>query len=163
MSATYSADNTWGQWGRQYGNVEKVYAYGVAHDDDGTSTGHWWGTGDGHILIGDRAETGSSPWWGEVYTIRIYNRALAAEEIAANYKLDMERFAPHYWGGTDGSFGTAGLWKNSAGETVQSIPGAGNDICIKEGAHEHTDQNISLDTDRTVASLTVTNGNVRAS
>ena len=30
MSATYSADNTGGQWGRQYGNVEKVYAYGVA-------------------------------------------------------------------------------------------------------------------------------------
>ena len=86
MAATYNngeayADN---------GNVAAVYADGVVRDDGSADTS--WGLGDGHIMIGDRAAAGAYPWFGEVYTIRVYSRALSAEEIAANHAIDEARF-----------------------------------------------------------------------
>ena len=86
MAATYNngeayADN---------GNVAAVYANGTVRNDGSADTS--WGLGDGHIMIGDRAEAGAYPWYGEVYAIRVYSRALSATEIAQNYAIDEVRF-----------------------------------------------------------------------
>ena len=86
MAATYNNGEAYAA----NGNVAAVYADGVARNDGSADTA--WGLGDGHIMIGDRAEAGAYPWFGEVYTIRIYSRALSAEEIAANHAIDVARF-----------------------------------------------------------------------
>ena len=135
MSATYGAADVWGGV-----NVLSVYANGVARNDGSAASS--WGTGDGHIMIGDRAEAGAYPWFGEVYTIRIYSRALSAAEIAQNYAIDVARFmAPAQeeeyvtdglvarWDGIDNAgTGThnpsATVWKDLAGNLDLTLGGS---------------------------------------
>lgn len=139
MAATYNNGEAYAA----NGNVAAVYADGVARNDGSADTA--WGLGDGHIMIGDRAEAGAYPWFGEVYTIRIYSRALSAEEIAANHAIDVARFyAPAQdegyvadglvarWDGIDNAgTGThdpaATVWKDLAGNldlTLNSSAGS---------------------------------------
>ena len=136
MAATYNN----GEANADNGNVSAVYADGVARDDGSADTA--WGLGDGHIMIGDRVETGAYPWFGEVYTIRIYSRALSAEEIAANHAIDEARFyAPAQdegyvtdglvarWDGIDNAgTGThapnATVWKDLAGNLDLTLTGS---------------------------------------
>ena len=135
MAATYNNGEAYAD----HGNVAAVYADGVARDDGSADTS--WGLGDGHIMIGDRAEAGSYPWFGEVYTIRVYSRALSAEEIAANHAIDEARFyAPAQdegyvtdglvarWDGIDNAgTGThdpnATVWKDLAGNIDLTLAG----------------------------------------
>lgn len=54
-----------------------------------------WGDGDNRITLGWRSvDTASAGygWEGEVYAIRLYNRALTAQEIARNHAIDVKRF-----------------------------------------------------------------------
>ena len=60
---------------------------GVAHRNT-------WGTGDGKVAVGDRTLGKNYPWMGEVFAIRLYDRALTAEEIATNCAIDKARFLP---------------------------------------------------------------------
>ena len=156
MAATYNN-------GEQYapnGNVAAVYADGVARSDGSADSS--WGLGDGHIMIGDRAEAGAYPWFGEVYTIRIYSRALSAEEIAANHAIDVARFyAPRQedeyvtdglvarWDGIDNA-GTgahnpnATVWKDLAGNLDLTLTGAsgwagGNALKLDNGGYAFND------------------------
>ena len=135
MTATYNN----GEAFAEHGNVSAVYADGVARDDGSADTS--WGLGDGHIMIGDRAEAGAYPWFGEVYTIRVYDRALSAEEIAANHAIDEARFyAPAQdegyvadglvarWDGIDNAGTgthdpTATVWKDLAGNIDLTLAG----------------------------------------
>ena len=135
MAATYNNGEAYAE----HGNVAAVYADGVARADGSADTS--WGLGDGHIMIGDRAEAGEYPWFGEVYTIRIYSRALSAEEIAANHAIDEARFyAPTQdegyvtdglvarWDGIDNAgTGThdpdATVWKDLAGNIDLTLAG----------------------------------------
>ena len=135
MAATYNNGEAYAE----HGNVSAVYADGVARDDGSADTS--WGLGDGHIMIGDHAEAGSYPWFGEVYTIRVYSRALSAEEIAANHAIDEARFyAPAQdegyvtdglvarWDGIDNAgTGThdpnATVWKDLAGNIDLTLAG----------------------------------------
>lgn len=135
MAATYNNGEAYAE----HGNVAAVYADGVARDDGSADTS--WGLGDGHIMIGDRAEAGDYPWFGEVYTIRVYSRALSAEEIAANHAIDVVRFyAPAQdegyvsdglvarWDGIDNAgTGThdpnATVWKDLAGNIDLTLAG----------------------------------------
>ena len=81
MAATYSDDVI----------VNAVYKDGVS-PNAGNITSNW-GTGDGKIMIGDRAVAGTTyAWSGEVYTIRLYDKALTPEQIAANHAVDVARF-----------------------------------------------------------------------
>ena len=81
MAATYSDDVI----------VNAVYKDGVSANAGNNKND--WGTGDGKIMIGDRQVTGSNwPWYGEVYTIRLYSTALTPEQIAANHAVDVARF-----------------------------------------------------------------------
>ena len=81
MAATYTESNV----------VNAVYRDGTAVEN-GTHKGSW-NTGDGKIMIGDRAVAGSSySWSGEVYALRLYSTELTAEQIAANHAIDVARF-----------------------------------------------------------------------
>ena len=156
MAATYNN----GEANADNGNVAAVYADGVARDDGSADTA--WGLGDEHIMIGDRAEAGAYPWFGEVYTIRIYSRALSAEEIAANHAIDEARFyAPSQdegyvtdglvarWDGIDNDgTGThnpnATVWKDLAGNLDLTLSGAsswtgGNALKLDNGGYAFND------------------------
>ncbi len=45
-----------------------------------------------NFSIGSTHTSGGENMWGDFYCVRIYNRALTAEEIAHNYAIDKERF-----------------------------------------------------------------------
>lgn len=61
-----------------------------------------------------------------------------------------------------GIFGTAGNWFDSSGSRTQTIPDASDDVKFTNGNDLWSVQTVTLDTDRSVASLTVEGGNVRA-
>lgn len=63
-------------------------------DEDRTALGtrNWWRIRDGLVMgvaYGDNSERGSG---GSIYSVRLYSRALTAEEIAHNYAIDKIRF-----------------------------------------------------------------------
>ena len=80
-AATYSDDS-----------VANVYFNGAVRSN-GTRT-NIWGTGDGKVAVGNRSSSGDTDynWTGEVYAIRLYDKVLTDEEIAANHAIDQERF-----------------------------------------------------------------------
>ena len=156
MAATYNDS----AYNAANGNVAAVYANGVARNDGSADTS--WGLGDGHIMIGDRAEAGAYPWYGEVYTIRVYNRALSAAEIAQNYAIDEARFMTPAqeegyvtdglvarWDGIDNAgTGThnpnATAWKDLAGNLDLTLTGAsgwagGNSLKLNNGGYAFND------------------------
>ena len=54
-----------------------------------------WSPGDNCVTLGWRSVTTAAKdygWDGEVYTIRLYNRALTPEEVARNHAIDVKRF-----------------------------------------------------------------------
>ena len=56
-----------------------------------------WYTADGVAMVGDRRSVSSEPWTGEIYAIRLYDRALSVGELAANQKVDASRFGVNEW------------------------------------------------------------------
>ena len=81
--ATYSDSNT----------VTQVYCDGVPRVN-ATNT-NTWSPGDNRVTLGWRSATTAYKdygWEGEVYSIRLYNRALTPEEIARNHAIDVKRF-----------------------------------------------------------------------
>ena len=74
--------------------VASLYSEGVK-DTSGYKQTNTWGAGDGRLTIGARLSTSAKveyPWYGEVYAIRLYNRALTDAEIANDRLVDMLRF-----------------------------------------------------------------------
>ena len=65
---------------------------GAAIDPYGQAS-YWSGANTG-AYIGRRSGSAASPLWftGRIYAIRVYNRALTAEEVAANNAIDRARF-----------------------------------------------------------------------
>ena len=72
--------------------VSNVYFNGEVRNDGNQNNG--WGAGDGKVAVGDRSLSKSYPWTGEVFAIRLYDRALTAAEIAENCAIDKARFLP---------------------------------------------------------------------
>ena len=66
-----------------YDGIERTY--GTMYNN--------WNRGDSRIVLGDRSvESPSYIWWGEIYSIRLYDRALTSAEIARNNLIDVKRF-----------------------------------------------------------------------
>lgn len=82
-AATYDGDTT-------TSHVKDVYCDGV-YRNDGTNENDW-GVGDGKVAVGDRRLEKAYPWTGNVYAIRLYDRELTMDEIAANRAIDVARF-----------------------------------------------------------------------
>ena len=72
-------------------SVANTYFNGAVTAND--TNANTWGTGDGKVSVGNRNAVDTSyNWTGEVYAIRLYDEVLTAEELAANYAIDQERF-----------------------------------------------------------------------
>ena len=72
--------------------VSNVYFNGEAKSPIAVNNG--WNVTESKVAVGDRQISKSYPWTGEVYAIRLYDRALTAEEIASNCAIDKARFLP---------------------------------------------------------------------
>ena len=82
VAAVYNANNA----------VTNVYDDGVSRVGAATHQNNW-NAGDGKLMIGDRAANGTTyKWYGRVYAIRLYDRALSADEIRLNADIDSARF-----------------------------------------------------------------------
>lgn len=79
-----------------------MFADGEARTDGSHTSA--WGLTTQKIAIGAYGN-GNYPWVGEVYTVRMYDCVLTAEEIAANHAIDILRF---------------GEWKPTSADYVQS-------------------------------------------
>ena len=53
-----------------------------------------WGTNNFRLgeWMNNASGSNSAPFYGKIYAVRVYNRALTAEEITQNYNYDMTRF-----------------------------------------------------------------------
>ena len=117
---TLNPSNTKEQFSRVYFDGTKMTKYALAHcydptsivatyDDNNTVTdiyydgaekvADWmtntWNPGDNRVTLGWRSVNTAGAnygWAGEVYAIRLYSRALTAEEIARNHAIDVKRF-----------------------------------------------------------------------
>ena len=71
-------------------SVDKIYKNGVS-GSTGNITNTW--NASSRLIIGNRATTSDSRnWQGVLNAIRMYSRALTADEIAHNYAIDKARF-----------------------------------------------------------------------
>ena len=73
-------------------NVTDVFGDGVSRfNGEHTNT---WNPGDSRVTLGWRSLTDGAKygWAGEVYAIRLYDRALTQAEIARNHAVDVKRF-----------------------------------------------------------------------
>ena len=83
LVATYDGNNT----------VADIYYDGAEKVTDLLTNP--WSPGDNRVTLGFRSvDTAGANygWAGEVYAIRLYSRALTAEEIARNHAIDVRRF-----------------------------------------------------------------------
>ena len=70
---------------------------------DGIVSSTWstttsWYDATGVVMVGDRKTNArSEPWSGEIYAIRLYNRALTYRELATNHAVDEARFGVSGW------------------------------------------------------------------
>jgi len=103
-----------------YNAVTQIYSDGAPKV---TSTLiNTWSPGDNRVTLGWRSVTTAAKdygWDGEVYSIRLYNRALTPEEVARNHAIDVKRFF------TSAMYDTSGLvsfWdaKDNVGEGQHS-------------------------------------------
>ena len=57
-----------------------------------------WYDATGVVMVGDRkTDARSEPWAGEIYAIRLYDRALSVGELAENQKVDAACFGVSGW------------------------------------------------------------------
>ena len=77
----------------------------------------YWGSGNSTIYVGSRSGGGSG-MVGNIYAVRIYDRLLTAEEVAQNYKADIERFQKTTVCRVDEGTVTVGGETYSAGESI---------------------------------------------
>ena len=80
---------------------------------------------------------------GRIYAIRVYNRALTADEVAANYAVDVQRFAYYWTGAVSSDWSNAGNW-SVGGMTASAVPTVGDSVVIPAGASV----TLNADTDR---------------
>ena len=158
LVATYDDNNA----------VTQIYADG-APKVNATQT-NTWNPGDNRVTLGWRSATTANKdygWEGEVYSIRLYSRALTPEEIARNHAIDVKRFFTSamydksglisFWDASDNvgegqHSSTATVWKNLvAGEqdlTLNNSSWDGNALlctgATKSGAYGTTTRTYKL-------------------
>ena len=108
--------------------VTQIYSDGAPKVT--SSVRNIWNPGDNRVTLGWRSVDTAAPdygWEGEIYSIRLYNRALTPEEIARNHAIDVKRFFTSamydksglvsFWDASDNvgegqHSSTTNIWKN---------------------------------------------------
>ena len=116
-------------------------------------TGSWSATVP-TMLIGDnRTNEVYRPWYGDVYSIRLYDRKLTFNELLTHLGIDQKRiFAPRVmrWKNlADGNFCTNGNW-TVTGVGGKGIPRYSDRVVLPSG-----DYAVTLDEDWTIGELSV--------
>ena len=99
------------------GGASEGYLYNNANAVAKASTSQSWGSANSTIYVGSRSG-GDSGMVGNIYAVRIYDRLLTAEEVAQNYKADIERFQKTTVCRVDEGTITVGGETYSAGESI---------------------------------------------
>ena len=73
-----------------YGNTTKGYVNGEVQA--GNASDRWGFTADTISVLGDSRGEDYAPFGYCAHNVRLYSRALSADEVAANYAIDKERF-----------------------------------------------------------------------
>lgn len=73
-------------------DVKQHYAYVRGALASGTNRVNNWGARTGTFGLSGSSNYSSWNFVGEYYSVRLYSRALTAEEIASNYAIDKARF-----------------------------------------------------------------------
>ena len=121
---TYTASNSWIHVCGVYdGAIHKLYVNGVAQTD-GDRTGDISYNPSPYLWIGD--DNSNTPFTGQIDEVRVYNRALSAEEINRLYKATSgtKISKPNL------STGLVGYWNfdvHAGGTNVVDLSGFGND------------------------------------
>lgn len=71
-------------------NLTRCYANGT--NVSSNTTGKFSLTGGGVLIGAYKIGSGNWPFYGDIYSIRIYNRALSAAEMVYNQRIDNKRF-----------------------------------------------------------------------
>lgn len=115
-----------------------------------------WGAAVPTMLIGDNKIVEDSvyrPWYGDVYSIRLYDRELTASELLTHLGIDQKRiFAPRVmrWKNlADGNFCTNGNWTVS-GVGGKKIPRYSDRVVLPSG-----DYAVTLNEDWAIGELSV--------
>lgn len=75
------------------GTVSLCIAQGIANGSVmGTSGTNYYARISGGVFIGRNGASGTSPFSGKIYSIRMYNRNLTVEEVLQNQSVDNIRF-----------------------------------------------------------------------
>lgn len=126
--------------------VTDVFGDGVSRFSGNQS--NYWNPGDTRITLGWRSLTDGANygWAGEVYAIRLYDRALTRAEIARNHAIDIKRFFTtamydktdmvSFWDAKDNT-GT-GVHDASAATWVNLVSG-GQNLSVDGGVARWTD------------------------
>jgi hypothetical protein len=106
------------------------------------------------MLIGDnKTNEVYRPWYGDVYSIRMYDRILTTRELSTHLAIDQKRiFAPRVmkWANlADGNFCTNGNW-TVTGVGGKGIPRYSDRVVLPSG-----DYAVTLDEDWTIGELSV--------
>ena len=82
-----------------------------------------WNLGEGKIMIGGRNRTETKyGWYGQVYSIRLYNRMLTPSEIAVNYMVDKARFFPDPPPAETGTLTFTNMFNSASSYSVDILP-----------------------------------------
>ena len=87
---TYGADTGWAHWVITYdGSTITVYENNISKGTKAST-----GTADftGGIRIGSWTSSASYTWDGQIPVVKVYNRALSANEVQQNYNAYKNRF-----------------------------------------------------------------------
>ena len=135
--------------------VARVYWDGSAKTPVNVSD--YWGVNVRKMLIGLNYENEqfARSWYGDLYTLRFYDRELTADELAADAAMDQKRiFAPRVitWKNlSDGNFGTSSKWTVSGtGMSGQNIPRYSDHVFLTNGNYA-----VTLDEDWAIGELSV--------
>ena len=113
-----------------------------------------WGVNVDKMVIGDnKTNEVYRPWYGDVYSIRMYDRILTTRELTTHLATDQKRiFAPRVmtWKNlTDGNFCTRGNWAVT-GVGGQNIPRYSDRVFLPDG-----DYAVTLGEDWAIGELSV--------
>ena len=135
--------------------VARVYWDGSAKTPVNVSD--YWGVNVRKMLIGLNYtdQQFARSWYGDLYTLRFYDRELTADELAADAAMDQKRiFAPRVitWKNlSDGNFGTSSKWTVSGtGMSGQNIPRYSDHVFLTNGNYA-----VTLDEDWAIGELSV--------
>ena len=118
-------------YGYSSGVPQYDHAYHDATAAEQTANGNNWGSSDTNVYLGKRSS--GNNFKGEIFAVRVYNRLLTPEEVAANRLCDLNRFTRKSAATVKSGTVTVGGRTFAAGEKVM-VPLEATQLVIESSA-----------------------------